>query len=56
MGTVGATCPITLKLWGRRPPNFGDKKVIILVLFVFARKLGPLPKIVGQTREVFSFG
>ena len=39
-GAVGGNLPSQL---GSAAPNFGEEKVIILFLFVFARKLGPLP-------------
>ena len=47
----------TCKLWERRPlPTLGCRYRSFLFLFVFARELGSLPKIVGQIRGVFSYG
>ena len=54
-GQWGQLAPTTLKLWGRRPPTLDCESRSFLFLFVFARELGSLLKIVGQFREVFSF-
>ena len=40
---MGGNLPSQLRSCGCAAPNFGEEKVIILFLFVFARKLGPLP-------------
>ena len=56
-GAVGATSPPpTCKLWERCPQTLDYRCRSFLFLFVIARKLGSLPNIVGQIREVFSFG
>ena len=43
-GVVGATCPTTLKLWGRCPPTLDSESRLFLFLLVFARELGSIPK------------
>ena len=43
-GAVGATCPHNFEAVGRRPPTLDCESRLFLFLFVFARKLGSLPK------------
>ena len=50
---VEATCPTTLKLWGRRPPTLDCESHSFLFLFVFARELGSLPKNSGTNPGSF---
>ena len=55
-GAVGATCPHNFEAVGAPPPTLDCESRSFLFLFVFARELRSLPKIVGQIREVLGRG